>query len=79
LTASPPDSSIAYALGQSGAIPGIDSFWRERVAGSPPEFAAQATIECLKPARRRTRVFFAPGWAGKQELYEPVADPMDRS
>jgi hypothetical protein len=39
-----PDFNMAYAIGKMGYIPGIDSFWRERLAGGPA-MAAQAAFE----------------------------------
>jgi hypothetical protein len=45
---SSPDTNITYALGSVGYIPALDSFWRERLIGSPPELAAQAAYQMSK-------------------------------
>ena len=45
---SSPDMNITYALGSVGYIPALDSFWRERLTGSPPEMAAQAAYQMSK-------------------------------
>jgi hypothetical protein len=44
-TAAAPDSNISYAIGKVGYIPGIDSFWRKRLIGTPPEVATQAAFQ----------------------------------
>jgi hypothetical protein len=44
-TAAAPDINITWAIGKVGYIPGIDSFWRERLIGTPPEVATQAAFQ----------------------------------
>jgi hypothetical protein len=41
-TVSRPDMNIIYALGKVGYVPAIDSFWRGRLTGSPPQLALWA-------------------------------------
>ena len=44
-TTSDPDFNITYALGNVGFIPALDGFWRDCLAKSPPEMAAQAAFQ----------------------------------
>jgi hypothetical protein len=45
LPASVPEWDMTYALSKASYIPALDTFWRERLAGSPPAVAAQAAFE----------------------------------
>ena len=43
-----PDFDFTFALGRVGYVPGIDGFWRECLAKSPPELAALAAFQMSK-------------------------------